>query len=47
MSALFSDFLGGGLEIFLDDLSFFCSTLDACLENLKSILQILLKIILY
>ena len=43
MSALFSDLVGDGLEIFMDDFSIFSSTFDACLEKLKNILQICIE----
>ena len=44
MSVLFSDLVGDGLEIFMDDFSIFGSSFGACLEKLKTILEICIEI---
>ena len=40
MNALFSDFIGEFLEIFMDDFSVFGVSFDNCLTNLEQVLKI-------
>ena len=43
MMAIFSDFIGESIEIFMDDFSVFGSSFDACLEHLTQILDVYIK----
>ena len=43
MMAIFSDFIGESMKVFLDDFSVFGSSFDACLEHLTQILDICVK----
>ena len=40
MNALFSEYIGGFLEIFMDDFSVFGMSFDECLTNLEQVLKI-------
>ena len=41
--AIFSDFIGESMEVFMDDFSVFDPSFDACLENLTQILDVCVK----
>ena len=41
--AIFSDFIGESMEVFMDDFSIFEPSFDACLEHLKQILDVCVK----
>ena len=41
--AIFSDFIGESMEVFMDDFSIFGPSFDACLENLMQILDVCVK----
>ena len=41
--AIFSDFIGESMEVFMDDFSVFRPSFDACLEHLMQILDVCLK----
>ena len=41
--AIFSDFIGESMEVFMDDFSVFGPSFDACLEHLTQILNICIK----
>ena len=43
MMAIFSDFIGESMEVFMDDFSVFGSSFDACLEHLTQILDVCIK----
>ena len=43
MMAIFSDFIGESMEVFMDDFSIFGSSFDACLEHLTQILNVCVK----
>ena len=43
MMAIFSDFIGESLEVFMDDFSVFGPSFDACLEHLTRILDVCVK----
>ena len=43
MMAIFSDFIGESMEVFMDDFSVFCPSFDACLEHLTQILDVCVK----
>ena len=43
MMAIFSDFLGESMEVFVDDFSVFGPSFDACLEHLTQILDVCVK----
>ena len=43
MMAIFSDFIGQSMEVFMDDFSVFCPSFDACLEHLTKILDVCVK----
>ncbi|XP_078433682.1 uncharacterized protein LOC144704977 [Wolffia australiana] len=43
MTAMFSDLIGNGLEVFMDDFSVFGTSFDNCLSNLEKVLQICAK----
>ena len=40
MTAIFSDFLGDSLEVFMDDFSVFGDNFDSCLAHLTKILEV-------
>ena len=40
MTAIFSDFLGDSLEVFIDDFSVFGNDFESCLTHLKKILEV-------
>ena len=41
--AIFSDFIGESMEVFMDNFSFFRPSFDACLEHLTQILDVCVK----
>ena len=41
--AIFSDFIGESMEVFIDDFSVFGPSFDACLEHLTQILDVYVK----
>ena len=41
--AIFSDFIGESMEVFMDDFSVFGPSFDACLEHLTQILDVCIK----
>ena len=41
--AIFSDFIGESMEVFMDDFSIFGPSFDACLEHLTQILDVCVK----
>ena len=41
--AIFSDFIGESMEVFMDDFSVFGPSFDACLEHLTQILDVCVK----
>ena len=41
--AIFSDFIGESMEVFMDDFSVFGPSFDACLEHLMQILDVCIK----
>ena len=41
--AIFSDFIRKSMEVFMDDLSVFGPSFDACLEHLMQILDVCVK----
>ena len=41
--AIFSDFIGESMEVFMDDFSVFGPRFDACLEHLTQILDVCVK----
>ena len=41
--AIFSDFIGESMEVFMDDFSIFRPSFDACLEHLAQILDVCVK----
>ena len=41
--AIFSDFIGESMEVFMDDFSIFGPSFDACLEHLMQILDVCVK----
>ena len=43
MMAIFSDFIGESMEVFMDDFSVFGPSFDACLEHLTQILDVCVK----
>ena len=43
MMAIFSDFIGESMEVFMDDFSIFGPSFDACLEHLTQILDVCVK----
>ena len=43
MMAIFSDFIGESMEVFMDDFSVFGPSFDACLEHLTQILDVCIK----
>ena len=43
MMAIFSDFIGESMEVFMDDFSVFGLSFDACLEHLTQILNVCVK----
>ena len=43
MTALFSDFLGDSLKVFMDDLSIFRDDFDSCLAHLTKILEVCVR----
>ena len=43
MMAIFSDFIGESMEVFMDDFSIFGLSFDACLEHLTQILDVCVK----
>ena len=43
MMAIFSDFIGESMEVFMDDFSVFGPSFDACLEHLTQILNVCVK----
>ena len=43
MMAIFSDFIGESMEVFMDDFSVFGPSFDACLERLTQILDVCVK----
>ena len=43
MMAIFSDFIGESMEVFMDDFSIFGPSFDACLEHLMQILDVCIK----
>ena len=43
MTAIFSDFLGDSLEVFMDDFSVFENNFKSCLAHLTKILQVCVK----
>ena len=43
MIAIFFDFIGESMEVFMDDFSVFGPSFDACLEHLKQILDVCVK----
>ena len=43
MMAIFSDFIGESMEVFMDDFSLFGPSFDACLEHLTQILDVCVK----
>ena len=43
MTAIFSDFLGDGLEVFMDDFSVFGDDFDSCLAHRTKILEVCVK----
>ena len=43
MMAIFSDFVGESMEVFMDDFSVFGHSFDACLEHLTQILDVCVK----
>ena len=43
MLAIFSDFIGESMEVFMDDFSVFGQSFDACLEHLTQILDVCVK----
>ena len=43
MTAIFSDFLGNSLEVFMDDFSVFGNDFESCLAHLTKILEVCVK----
>ena len=43
MTAIFSDFLGDSLEVFMDDFSIFGNDFESCLAHLKKILKVCVR----
>ena len=43
MMAIFSDFLGDSLEVFMDDFSVFGNDFESCLAHLTKILEVCVK----
>ena len=43
MTAIFSDFLGNSLEVFMDDFSVFGNDFKSCLAHLKKILEVCVR----
>ena len=43
MTAIFSDFLGDSLDVFMDDFSFFGDDFDSCLAHLTKILEVCVR----
>ena len=41
--AIFSDFIGESMEVFMDDFSVFGPSFDACLEHITQILDVCMK----
>ena len=41
--AIFSDFIGESMEVFMDDFSIFCPSFGACFEHLTQILDVCVK----
>ena len=41
--AIFSDFIGESLEVFMDDFTVFRPSFDACLDHLTRILDVCVK----
>ena len=43
MMAIFSNFLGDGLEVFIDDFSVFGNDFESCLAHLRKILEVCVR----
>ena len=43
MTAIFFDFLGDGLEVFMDDISIFGNDFESCLAHLTKILEVCIR----